>query len=29
MGDFYGTDIEIWARFEPVGITEKKDLGRL
>ena len=24
MGDFYGTEIEIWARFGPVGITEKK-----
>ena len=24
MGDFYGTGIEIWAGFGPVGITEKK-----
>ena len=24
MGDFYGTEIEIWAGLEPVGITEKK-----
>ena len=24
MGDFYGTEIEIWAGFGPVGITEKK-----
>ena len=24
MGDFYGTEIEIWARFGLVGITEKK-----
>ena len=24
VGDFYGTGIEIWAGFEPVGITEKK-----
>ena len=23
MGDFYGTGIEIWAGFGPVGITEK------
>ena len=23
MGDFYGTGIEIWAVFGPVGITEK------
>jgi len=30
VGDFYGTGIEIWAGFWPVGITEKrKDLGRL
>jgi hypothetical protein len=28
MGDFYGTGIEIWAGFGPVGITEKK-LGQL
>ena len=24
MGDFYGTEIEIWTGFGPVGITEKK-----
>ena len=24
MGDFYGTRIEIWAGFGPVGTTEKK-----
>ena len=24
MGDFYGTEIKIWAGFGPVGITEKK-----
>ena len=24
MGDCYGTGIEIWAGFGPVGITEKK-----
>ena len=24
MGDFYGTGIEIWAGFGPVGINEKK-----
>ena len=24
MGDFYGTRIEIWAGFGPIGITEKK-----
>ena len=23
MGDFFGTGIEIWAGFGPVGITEK------
>jgi hypothetical protein len=23
VGDFYGTGIEIWAGFGPVGITEK------
>jgi hypothetical protein len=28
VGDFYGTEIEIWAGFGPVGITEKK-MGRL
>ena len=27
MGDFYGTGIEIWAGFGPVGITEKKTFG--
>ena len=27
MGDFYGTGIEIWAGFGPVGITEKKILA--
>ena len=25
VGDFYGTGIEIWAGFGPVGITEKKN----
>ena len=29
MGDFYGTGIEIWARFGPIGSSEKKGLGRL
>ena len=29
MGAFYGTGIEIWAGFGPVGVTKKKDLGRL
>ena len=24
MGDFYGTGIEKWAGFGPVGIIEKK-----
>ena len=24
MGDFFGTGIEIWAGFGPVGITDKK-----
>ena len=24
VGDFYGTGIEIWAGFRPVGNTEKK-----
>ena len=24
VGDFYGTGIEIWSGFGPVGITEKK-----
>ena len=28
MGDFYGTGIEIWDGFGPVGITEKKTFGR-
>ena len=27
MGDFYGTGIEIWAGFGPVGITEKRRFG--
>ena len=27
--DFYGTGIEIWAGFGPVGITEKNPLGPL
>ena len=27
MGDFYGTGIEIWAGFGPVGIIEKKRFG--
>ena len=27
MGDFYVTEIEIWAGFGPVGITEKKRFG--
>ena len=25
VSNFYGTEIEIWAGFEPVGITEKKN----
>ena len=25
MRDFYGTGIEVWAGFGPVGITEKKN----
>ena len=29
MGDLYGTGIEIWAGFGPVGITEKKKFGQL
>ena len=29
MGDFYGTGIEIWAGFGPIGSTEKKGLGLL
>ena len=24
MGDFYGTGIEIWAGFGPIGNTEKR-----
>ena len=24
MGDFYGTGIEIWAGFGPIGSTEKR-----
>ena len=27
VGDFYGTGIEIWAGFGPVGNTEKKKFG--
>ena len=27
MGDFYGTGIEIWAGFGPIGSTEKKGSG--
>ena len=26
MGDYYGTGIEIWAGFRPVGITEKNNI---
>ena len=26
VGDFYGTRIEIWAGFGPVGITENKNI---
>ena len=26
VGDFYGTGIEIWTGFGPVGITEKKNI---
>ena len=26
MGDFYGQEIEIWAGFGQVGITEKKKI---
>ena len=26
MGDFYGTGIEIWTGFGPVGITERKKI---
>ena len=30
VGISYGsTEIEIWAGFRPVGITEEKNLGRL
>ena len=27
MGDFYGTGIEIWAGFGPIGSTEKRVLA--
>ena len=27
MRDYFGTGIEIWAGFWPVGITEKKRFG--
>ena len=27
VSNFYGTEIEIWAGFKPVGITEKDNLG--
>ena len=27
MGDFYGTGIEIWTGFGPIGSTEKKGSG--
>ena len=26
MGDFYGTGIDVWSGFGPVGITEKKHI---
>ena len=29
MGDFYGTGIEIWDGFGPIGITEKKNILEL
>jgi hypothetical protein len=29
VSKFYGTEIEIWAGFRPVGSAEKKPLGRL
>ena len=29
VGDFYGTGIEIWAEFWPIGSTEKKGSGQL
>ena len=29
MGDFYGQEIEIWAGFGQVGITEKKRFGAI
>ena len=30
MGDFYGTGIEIWPGFGPIGSNEKKNgLGQL
>ena len=27
VGDFYGTGIEIWTGFGPIGSTEKKESG--
>ena len=27
VSNFYGTEMEIWAGFGPVDITEKKNLG--
>ena len=27
MGEFYGTGIEIWTGFGPIGSTEKKESG--
>ena len=29
MGDFYGTGIEIWTGFGPIGSIEKRGLGKL
>ena len=29
VGDFYGTGIEIWAGFGPIGSTEKKGPDQL
>ena len=29
VGDFYGTGIEIWDGFGPIGITEKKNILEL
>ena len=29
MSNCYGTEIEIWAGFRPVGNNEKKNWGRL